>query len=315
MSLITRCPACGTMFKVVPDQLRISEGWVRCGHCAEVFDASAHMQDESPPQPLGAGAASTPLPVAADLQQATAPMPPEALAEIVPTWEAVQTAMAPEPAFAAEPEFVVEPLIPVDEPPVAALHREDDVAEGVDEEPQEAPPQALEDVSFLRLARRKAFWRRPLVRALLGIAAVALLAALALQVAVQERDRLAAAQPQLRPLLQALCEPLQCRVGPPRQIEAIVIDSSSFSKLRGDAYRLAFTLKNQAGMAIAMPAIELTLTDGQDQPLVRRVLTPVELGVASGLLDTEWSGSLAMSVAAAAGGGRVAGYRVLAFYP
>ena len=34
MSLITRCPACGTMFKVVPDQLRISEGWVRCGHCA-----------------------------------------------------------------------------------------------------------------------------------------------------------------------------------------------------------------------------------------------------------------------------------------
>src|SRR3954468_18268106 len=44
MSLITRCPACGTMFKVVPDQLRISEGWVRCGHCAEVFDATAHMQ-------------------------------------------------------------------------------------------------------------------------------------------------------------------------------------------------------------------------------------------------------------------------------
>ena len=40
MSLITRCPACGTMFKVVPDQLKISEGWVRCGHCAEVFDAS-----------------------------------------------------------------------------------------------------------------------------------------------------------------------------------------------------------------------------------------------------------------------------------
>ena len=43
MSQITRCPACGTMFKVVPDQLRISEGWVRCGHCAEVFDAAAHL--------------------------------------------------------------------------------------------------------------------------------------------------------------------------------------------------------------------------------------------------------------------------------
>jgi predicted Zn finger-like uncharacterized protein len=46
MSLITRCPACGTMFKVVPDQLRISEGWVRCGHCAEVFDATAYLQGD-----------------------------------------------------------------------------------------------------------------------------------------------------------------------------------------------------------------------------------------------------------------------------
>src|SRR5689334_20015778 len=43
MSLITRCPACGTMFKVVTDQLKVSQGWVRCGHCAEVFDASAHL--------------------------------------------------------------------------------------------------------------------------------------------------------------------------------------------------------------------------------------------------------------------------------
>jgi len=47
MSLITSCPACGTMFRVVPDQLKISEGWVRCGHCSEVFDASKHLSDES----------------------------------------------------------------------------------------------------------------------------------------------------------------------------------------------------------------------------------------------------------------------------
>ena len=45
MSLITCCPSCGTLFRVVPDQLKISEGWVRCGHCADVFDATAHMTD------------------------------------------------------------------------------------------------------------------------------------------------------------------------------------------------------------------------------------------------------------------------------
>ncbi|MDP3171986.1 MAG: zinc-ribbon domain-containing protein, partial [Polaromonas sp.] len=44
MSLITRCPACGTMFKVVADQLKISQGWVRCGQCSDVFDAAAHLQ-------------------------------------------------------------------------------------------------------------------------------------------------------------------------------------------------------------------------------------------------------------------------------
>ncbi len=39
MSLVTRCRACGTMFRVVQDQLRISDGWVRCGRCDTVFDA------------------------------------------------------------------------------------------------------------------------------------------------------------------------------------------------------------------------------------------------------------------------------------
>jgi len=39
MSLATRCPACSTVFRVVQDQLRVSEGWVRCGHCQEVFNA------------------------------------------------------------------------------------------------------------------------------------------------------------------------------------------------------------------------------------------------------------------------------------
>jgi predicted Zn finger-like uncharacterized protein len=42
MNLKTRCPACDTVFKIVPDQLKVSKGWVRCGRCAEVFDAAAH---------------------------------------------------------------------------------------------------------------------------------------------------------------------------------------------------------------------------------------------------------------------------------
>ena len=37
------------MFRVVPDQLKISDGWVRCGHCADVFDATLHLETWVPP--------------------------------------------------------------------------------------------------------------------------------------------------------------------------------------------------------------------------------------------------------------------------
>lgn len=306
MSLITRCPACGTMFKVVPDQLRISEGWVRCGHCAEVFDASSHMQGEGALPPVQAVAPS-PMP------------PPDPEPELAQTPEPVPEP-EPEPESQYEPpplavtDFLVEPLIPPPAQQASYLDAVDELSRAHSQPAEDAP--ALEDVSFVRQARRKAFWRRPMVRAVLGLAACVLLLALTLQIAVQERDRIAAAQPALKPLLQQLCGPLQCTVGPPRQIEAVVIEGSTFSKLRGDAYRLNFTLRNQAATDIAMPAIELTLTDGQDQPVVRRVLTPADMGAPSGSLAAggDWSGNFALSVAGN-GTGRVAGYRVLAFYP
>ena len=43
MSLAARCPTCRTAFRVVPDQLRISGGWVRCGRCGDVFDANESL--------------------------------------------------------------------------------------------------------------------------------------------------------------------------------------------------------------------------------------------------------------------------------
>ena len=48
MNLVTRCPACATMFKVVPDQLKIANGWVRCGQCSEVFEASLVPDPDAP---------------------------------------------------------------------------------------------------------------------------------------------------------------------------------------------------------------------------------------------------------------------------
>jgi predicted Zn finger-like uncharacterized protein len=44
MTAVTQCPQCGTRFRVVPDQLKISNGWVRCGKCAEVFNAQGALE-------------------------------------------------------------------------------------------------------------------------------------------------------------------------------------------------------------------------------------------------------------------------------
>jgi predicted Zn finger-like uncharacterized protein len=57
MSLVTRCPACTTTFKVVRDQLRISDGWVRCGRCSHVFDATLDLHEAADGAP---GASSAP---------------------------------------------------------------------------------------------------------------------------------------------------------------------------------------------------------------------------------------------------------------
>ncbi|MDM0122482.1 DUF3426 domain-containing protein [Variovorax arabinosiphilus] len=58
MSLATRCPECGTTFKVVRDQLRISDGWVRCGRCSHVFDGTEHLHDTEAVAPDGGPAAT-----------------------------------------------------------------------------------------------------------------------------------------------------------------------------------------------------------------------------------------------------------------
>ncbi|OYD48465.1 hypothetical protein CBY09_20815 [Acidovorax kalamii] len=186
-------------------------------------------------------------------------------------------------------------------------------AEG-DEQGEDAGDEAGPEVSFVVAARRKAFWRKPVVRAVLVLVLLVLVVGLLLQVAVQERDRIAATDPRARPWLLKLCEPLQCEVAPQRQIADVVIDSSSFNKARGDSYQLALTMKSKADIPLAMPAVELTLTDAQDQPVLRRVLLPNDMAAPAELpARGEWSTSV--SVIVTTGGARVAGYRLLAFYP
>jgi hypothetical protein len=179
-------------------------------------------------------------------------------------------------------------------------------------DPADAPaPQPV--VSFVRQAPRPVPpWQRARMAALCAL----LVLLLGLQWVRHERDRIAAFTPRAHDWMRALCVPLRCTVAPLRQIESIVVDGSSFRKIRDDVYQLNLTIKNAAPVALAMPSVELALTDTQDQPVLRRVLSPADLGAAPVLpASAEWSGSIPLRVTDSAVALRIAGYRVVAFYP
>lgn len=92
------------------------------------------------------------------------------------------------------------------------------------------------------------------------------------------RGELAGRFPGLRPALEAACAPLGCEVPPWRDIDALRIESSQLQKLddQGDEYQLSVALRNHGAAVVALPAIELVLTDLQDDLLLRRVLQPAD---------------------------------------
>jgi predicted Zn finger-like uncharacterized protein len=79
MSLATRCTSCGTVFRVVQDQLKVSEGWVRCGRCDEVFNALEGLFDlgrDSPPEWSGDDRAPADVDIDVDDHSPASPIAP-----------------------------------------------------------------------------------------------------------------------------------------------------------------------------------------------------------------------------------------------
>lgn len=386
MSFTTRCPACGTTFKIVPDQLKISDGWVRCGHCADVFDATLFLEGEAAPvvpaTPVAPVVPAVPQTPVADVvsNAVSAPgvidvavdgMPvPDPVSGSAPAPEAddndgdwllhpapSQPVQAPagadlvrEPEPAPKPEAVDEAFVdelrrfaqasPLDKPEKhasvvaqvvtreelapAAVVAEPARAEGYDlpvspevlpETPDDEPLLPVEP-GFVRQARRRAFWRSRGVRAAMVVISLLLGLGLLAQVAVHERDSLAARFPAATPVLTALCLPTGCRIGPVHQIESVVIDSSNLVRRLGNFYSFDFVLKNSARMPVAVPALELSLTDTREAVIVRRVFLPDELPGAPQLLPAQGSLSLSLRLSIADQGvSSMSGYRALVFYP
>jgi len=247
MSLATRCPACGTAFRVQSMQLAAHSGTVRCGKCGSLFNGVAALVEEG------------------DERLALEPSPQLGLFD---------PSRRPEPA----------------------------VADG-----------EIPDFLAHEPAPRRWLWG--------GMALIAV-AFLALQAGHRYRAELAAAWPSMRAPLQAVCRPLGCEVPLPRRPELMSIDAS---ELQADARRsglivLNAVIRNRAPFPQDYPALELTLTDEADRPVLRRVLRPrdyLEAGRAGELLPQGIGGGAeaTLRVLLDASRARATGYRLYLFYP
>ncbi len=261
------------------------------------------------------------------------PKPVEVVAAKVETAVVAVEAPAPEPFLALNPRALHIEHDAIAPPAATLREQRDNLGRGdaparkpkADVAPKPAPAvdkavQAAEEQpqhSFMRKRSSSGAWSRPWVRASLAFVCMVLVGGLFLQVALHERDRIVATKPSAKRFLEPLCEVLNCRIAPLRHIEAIVIDSSSFSKVRSDVYRLSFVLKNSAQTAIATPALELTLTDLQDQAVVRRVFTAADFNKHALVIEpgAELSATVPVSVKQGVGQEKISGYRLLSFYP
>jgi predicted Zn finger-like uncharacterized protein len=160
--------------------------------------------------------------------------------------------------------------------------------------------------------------RRSYVRAAMAVAVPLLIVLLAGQAAFHSRETLAARWPALNPVMARMCAAFGCAVGAPREIADLAIQSSD---LQADPAHqglliLTATLRNHAGMARAYPYLELSLTDAQDQIVVRRALAPGEYagGTADLSAGIPANGEVAIKLFIDASATAQAGYRLYLFY-
>ena len=356
MSLATRCAACGTLFRVVQDQLKVSEGWVRCGRCDEVFNAMDGLFDlerDAPPDwsaVPGASAAATvepeTAPTGAAVESVDEPrFPAEAATatetetetdHATPAWLAHLRERNEFPDAPFNSDLLHDgPMLDASEDtpdmPAAALDVQADVHADVYADAQadvhadvhaDTPAEVQADAQtdtpapdFVTRAAQAQRWQQPRARLALASAALLLSMALAVQAMHHHRDLMAVRWPAARPALTTWCGWVNCRIELPRRVEDITVESTSLTHgaAGSDAFKLSVTLRNRGVVPVALPSVDLSLTDAAGQLVARKALAPSDFRAASLALAAGSDATLQLMLSA--GSGHVTGYTVEVFYP
>jgi predicted Zn finger-like uncharacterized protein len=175
-----------------------------------------------------------------------------------------------------------------------------------------------DEPGFLKRGRRDQRFGRKL-RIVFGLGSFLLLITALAQGAYLFRNQIAGAFPQTKPLLAQMCDAVGCHIDLPAQIASVSIESSELQTLASakDRFVLTTLLRNYSNTAQEWPYIELTLNDGNEKPLLRRVFKPgdyvsgpadMRTGFAA---DSERTVKLSFELSQV----QASGYRVYLFYP
>ncbi len=134
------------------------------------------------------------------------------------------------------------------------------------------------DPEFLRSARaRRGF------SLVFGGGALVLLVLLLTQLAVLFRTELISRWPNLRPTLSQLCEVAGCTVAWPTRTELLAVVGSELQAIPGtDILELTAVIRNRAPFKVALPALEVALTDTSNRTLARKVFEPADYLTSNG---------------------------------
>jgi predicted Zn finger-like uncharacterized protein len=324
MSLATRCIQCGTVFRVVQDQLKVSEGWVRCGRCDEVFNAIEGLFDlerDAPPDWKPPPAPPAPLAAAVTAAFEVQPAPPRDDDDVFQLSDGDRI----------HSRFFQPEQDDVDHTPAEALAERDRVdfadarfntallADGNDEISTGIPRSSVKmaraktgSPEFVRQAALREKWRSPAARIGLSVLAGVLTLFLVGQMAFHFRDLMAAQWPGSKPWLAQGCAMLNCKIEAPRRIDDVTVDSSALSPAEAGTYRLSIALRNRSSLAIATPWIDLSLTDASGQLVARRALAPADFRTSTTLAANSES---TLQVKLSSAEKQINGYTVEIFYP
>jgi hypothetical protein len=138
------------------------------------------------------------------------------------------------------------------------------------------------------------------------------------QLAWWRREAVMVYWPASQPLFVRACARLGCQISPPRDIDGLQVEASDLRQVDGPhRLELRVPLQNRYGIALAYPAIELTLFDEKNEVAIRRVLWPQDYAppgtaIAAGLPP---HATQTMIVRLDSGNAVATNFRVQIFYP